>query len=288
MAEDFPTQAYRRIDAFIEENPGYTRAGVPQPSQGSTNCVVFGRLGEKLVVFKVFCEVERKQRECFAFEHWHATSLVPELLWADDPSMIIMSHVPGKSLGEIHEADRLDYHRDIGRAVARLVSVPISESTRASFEARFHQKESGTFEAYLQRILDMGRGVQELDGDFADGYWRESLDFIEAQLPFLLAQPRVLYNQDAGNCHMEDGVVTGFFDLEMCRIGIAVMQIAAAPGPFDGAAEWRAFRAGWEEVIGRGITREEINAVSAAKQFLGWREITRYLSYDGTPGTGYS
>ena len=91
----FSQEALAKVDAFIVEHPGYLRAGVEQPGQGATNRVFFARRDEELVVFKVFCEAERKERECFALCHWAQTGLVPALIWDADPQMIVMSHIPG-------------------------------------------------------------------------------------------------------------------------------------------------------------------------------------------------
>jgi hypothetical protein len=32
---------------------------------------------------------------------------------------------------------------------------------------------------------------------------------------------------------------------------------------------------------------DDCNAIAAAVHLLSWRVITRYMSYDGTPGSGY-
>ena len=69
-ATRFTREALTKVDAFIAERPGYTKDGVAQPRQGATNRVVFARRGDDLVVLKVFCNTERRDRECFAFRHW--------------------------------------------------------------------------------------------------------------------------------------------------------------------------------------------------------------------------
>lgn len=291
MEEDWPTrftrEAFERIDAFMADHPEYTREGVEQPGQGSTNRVAFARRDGELVVFKVFCEEERKQRECFASRHWSGTGLVPRLIWDDDPRMMIMAHIPGNYLGAIRDSDRdawLDCCREVGKASATLTCVPLTAATREEFESRFY--EFGPLEAYLKRILELGRGVQACDPDFRDDFWRVSLDFIEEQLPSIFSEPRCLYHQDAGNLHVANGRFMGFFDLEMCRVGCPAMQLASS-GMFSDVSAWERFREGWESVAGK-LTGGQMRAACAGQHLLGWREITRYMSYDGTPGTGYS
>jgi hypothetical protein len=66
------------------------------------------------------------------------------------------------------------------------------------------------------------------------------------------------------------------------------MPLAAALGMLAGErAAWKPFCEDWERATGQSLTRSDLNAAAAAHQLLEWREICRYLSYDGTPGTGY-
>jgi len=53
-------RARARVDAFIREDPGYTREGVKQPGQGVNNLVVFARKDDRTVVFKAFIWPESK------------------------------------------------------------------------------------------------------------------------------------------------------------------------------------------------------------------------------------
>ena len=66
----FTQHALNEVDTYIVTHPDYTRQGVDQPGQGSTNRVIFAQKDDERVVFKVFCETERKQRACFALKHW--------------------------------------------------------------------------------------------------------------------------------------------------------------------------------------------------------------------------
>lgn len=290
-ATHFTQDALAKVDAFIAEHPEYSRDGVPQPGQGSTNRVMFARSGDRLVVLKVFCEVERKERECFGLRHWRDTGLVPELIWEADPTLIVMSHVPGVYLSQAPEADGEEAWRaacrEVGRAIGRLTRVPLSAADRTAFESRFY-RDAPTLEAYLGRILSLGRSINERDPDFRDDFWRASLDFAEAELPGILAQPPVLYHQDAGNLHVRHGRFMGFFDLEMCRVGCAAMQLASSLGMLEGdEAGWEPFFQGWEAATQAPLGSKDRRAAAAAGHLLDWREISRYLSYDGTPGTGF-
>jgi len=291
-ATQFTQEALAKVDAFIATHSGYTRQGVEQPAQGATNRVVFARRGDGPVVFKVFCNAERKERECFAFNHWQETGLVPELIWDADPRMIVTSYVPGDFLPAAREVDgEVAWRkacRETGRAIGSLTRVPLSAADRATFESRFYEG-LGSLEAYLARIIELGRSIQARDPDFSDGFWRESLDFIETQLDGILSQPPVLYHQDPGNLHVRQGRFMGFFDLEMCRVGCTAMQLASSLGMLGGEkAGWDPFREGWEAATNARLGPGDRRTAAAAQHLLQWREISRYLSYDGTPGTGYA
>lgn len=284
-------EALEGVDAFIVENPEYSRQGVEQPGQGATNWVVFARRGDPLVVFKVFCDVERKERECFALRHWAETGLVAQLIHDVDPRTIVMSYIPGQYLPESRElhgdATWRQACRETGKAIGTLTRVPLSAPGRGGFESRFYG-ELGVLEAYLGRIIELGRSVQARDPDFQDAYWKQNLDFIESQLATIYSRPRILYHQDVGNLHIQDGRFMGFFDLEMCVVGCEAMQLASSLGMLGGdKVGWQHFREGWEAATSVPLSHEDRCAAAAAHHLLCWREISRYLSYDGTPGTGF-
>jgi hypothetical protein len=279
-------KAIARVDAFIAEHPGYTREGAPPPTQGHTNRIVFAHHRDQLVVFKICCEKERKERECFGLRHWHATGLVPDLIWDDDPYMLIMGHVPGMWLTTLRNREGETAWRsacvDTGRASAKLILVPLPVESRAEFESRFYNKE--TVADYLTKMLQLGRAINARDPDFTGKFWSDNLDFLESQIPVLLAQPAALYHQDIQG-YVLNGRFVQFFDVEMCRVGCAGMQLGSAFGGID-EGYWPLFREGWEEASGHRLTEGELAAAAAFHTAMGWREISRYFTYDGTPGTG--
>jgi hypothetical protein len=279
-----------RVDAFIAEHPEYSRKDVPACGQGSTNHVVRARRRDEDVIFKLFCEHERKERESYGLRHWRQTGLIAELLWDDASDMVVMSYVPGIWLVQSREQEGIDAWRaatrETGSAIARLTTIPLSASERSDFQSRFYAKHS--FEDYVRQIVRLGRSVQARDPDFRDVYWKQNLDFIEGQIGRMLKEPSVLYHQDCANFHVQGGRFMGFFDVEMCRVGCRSMQLGSALGLTQvGDGSWDLFRQGWESVAGK-LTPDDLACAAAGSHLLGWRVITRYLTYDGTPGTGAS
>ena len=213
--------------------------------------------------------------------------------------MIVMSYVPGTFLRESRpvdgEAAWPEACREAGRAIGLLTCVSLREEDRVAFESRFY-RDLPTLAAYLGRILELGRGIHARDPDFRDGFWRESLDLVEAEMPGILAEPAVLYHQDVANLHVRQGRFMGFFDLEMCRVGCATMQLASslgmlAQGEGDGAdvSGWlENFSGRLGERDGQGAWCSRSQGGAGGGHLLSWREISRYMSYDGTPGTGFA
>lgn len=79
----------------------------------------------------------------------------------------------------------------------------------------------------------------------------------------------------------------GHFDLEMSRPGCAALQLASTLGFFGpNAPNWAPFFDGWK-ASGATTNADAECADRAARHFPLWHEVTRYLSYDGTPGSGF-
>jgi hypothetical protein len=281
-------KALKVVDNFIAANPEYSRHNIEQPKQGSTNRVIFATRGQDNVVFKICCDNERKERECFGLRYWQDTGLVAKLIWDNDPRMLVMSHVPGtwlpllrKSEGEI--AWRMAT-REYGRATAMLALTPLSLNAKAAFESKFYGKE--TVSDHLTKILRLGRAIHANDQDFRVQYWEQNLEFYESQIPLLLAQSSTLYHQDLQG-HVRNGKFQGFFDVEMCRTGCIAMQLGSAMGGILAQDHsWQYFLAGWEDAIGRELTETDRTTAAAFNTALVWRVISRYFTYDGTPGSG--
>ena len=115
MPDDWPSrftrEALARIDAYIAAHPEYTLRGVEQPAQGATNRVIFARRDGELIVFKVFCEAERKERECFALRHWREIS-----------RYLSYDGTPGLGCAWASPADPVAYHKSM-EAAERLLTI---------------------------------------------------------------------------------------------------------------------------------------------------------------------
>lgn len=279
-------QAWPAVERFIQEHPDYTIAADQSRSLSNTNYVIFGQRGEEPVVFKYFCRDERKERELFALRHFAATGVVPHLLAEDGPRLLVISHIPGDWLPDAREttvadADRALAGRTLGQTVAKLMTTPLSATAAHTFESRFYDGESLT--TYLQNILQASWAIHRQIDCYHAPIFGQSLATIEANLPYILGQPRLLYHQDALNVHFLDYRCSGFFDLEMCRVGTASMQIGSLWWLLVTQKLWDDFAQGVAEVTGRALSAEDFAASRAFAHFLVWRYIADYGDWHGTP-----
>lgn len=273
------------VRAFVASNPAFRLADDYLMPQGSTNRVVRGMCADQPVIFKHFWDPPRRERELFGLRHWAPSGLVPVLYECDHPCLIVMSQVPGSWLAEfLTRADaeeRAEATRNVARAMATLISVPLSVGDRRRFEeGRLY--DFPTLEAYIGRILELARGVHQRQEAYRTETWGRSLTFMEAQLEAILAEPRVLYHQDVANFYMLGERFSGFFDLEMCRVGCVSMQLGSGLMMFDRyGLDWDVFCEAFENKLGRELGEAGRRSALAAHHFLKWREVTRYLSWSG-------
>lgn len=277
-------QAWPVVERFIQEHPQYTIDPDQTGSASVTNYVVFGHRGDERVVFKYFCRDERKERELFALRHFADTGVVPHLLKEYNQRLMVASWIPGSWIPDPTD-ETFDAHAraqagyTLGQATAKLVNVPLLSSVAQEFESRFYDGEVLT--AYLQGILQASWAIHRQVTCYSDSLFADSLASIEANLPYLLSQPRLLYHQDAMNVHFLDYRCSGFFDLEMCRVGTAAMQIGSLWWIIATYGVWDAFAQGFADGTGRTLGPQDLAASRAFAHFLVWRYISDYGDWHG-------
>jgi hypothetical protein len=273
-------QAYPVVERFVHLHPEYSIDANQSGSQSVTNYVIFGHRGQEPIIFKYFCEDERKEREVYGLRHFAATGLVPQLLEDAGKRLIVQSWIPGgwiSSPGD-QDFDAVEAQRaghTLGQATATLLNVPLTPQAARDFESRFY--DGLRLEKYLRDILDASWRIHENVDIYRDPLFAHSLESIEANLPYILKQKRLLYHQDAMNMHFYKGTFMGFFDLEMCRVGTVAMQIGSLWKFFAVHGEWSAFAQGFAAVSGRQLTEHDLAAGRAFAHFLVWR----YASHSG-------
>jgi hypothetical protein len=278
--------AYPAIEQFVAQHPGYTIDPDQSGSQSVTNYVIFGHRGKKQVIFKYFCEDERKAREVYALRHFAKAGIVPRLLVDYNTRLIVQSRIPGGWLPNPGSPDfaSVDNHRaghTLGLAVATLLNVPLSAQAARSYEKSFYDGLS--LERYFGDILDASWLIHRKVEAYSTPLFAHSLEYIEASLPYILGQKRLLYHQDAMNMHFDQSSFTGFFDLEMCRVGTEAMQIGSLWYIFAIYNNWNAFVQGYADLSGDKLGEQDCDAARAFAHFLVWRYISCNGRWRGEP-----
>ena len=279
--------ALTRCQQFIQTHSDYTPSRKPLLGQGSTNRVVRAIWMDQPVIFKFFNQQERKERELFGLQHWAETGLVPRIIEAEQEDFLVISEVPGDWLpGKVSalgpaSIDAAQASQSLGWATARLTRTPLTTNQARAFERRFYHGE--TLKAYLTTILKASKRIQQDVRCYQSPLFKRSLKLLEEQWDTLFAQPHILYHQDAANVHFVGERFSGFFDLEMCRVGTEAMQIGSLFVLFERTlAVWKEFLQGYQVERGKSLSRSETCASLAFAHFMVWRSISRYGEWTGS------
>lgn len=272
------TLAFPAVERFITNHPEYTISPNQSGSEGNTNYVIFGQRHQEPIIFKFFCTDERKEREVYALRHFGSTGIVPTLIADVDERLIVQSRIPG---GWLPNPDNPAYDRvkpdlagdSLGNATATFLSVPLSEEEAHNFESRFY--EGLTLENYFRTILDASWLIHQRVMAYGSPLFAQSLATIEANLPYILSQKRLIYHQDAMNMHFLESHFAGFFDLEMCRVGTEAMQIGSLWYTFALHRNWDSFAEGYATISQKALDENDFSAAHAFAHFMIWRYISR-------------
>ena len=211
--------------------------------------------------------------------HWLETGLVPEVLDDDGDLLIIQSRIPG---GWVEPGDSIDPEvvgETLGSATARLLAVPLTAEDAAAFESHFYDGQP--LRTYIDEIVTASRQIQHHVDCYRSTIFDDSLTFLESQVLYLLDPPHRLYHQDAGNVIFRGSHFSGFFDLEMCRVGTLPMQIGCLWDTITKHRCWDAFARGYASVTGRVLGEEEHEGGRAFAHFMVWRYVSRYGKWRG-------
>ena len=91
-------RAIPAINSLVEEHKEYSIDPDQSGSASVTNYVIFGRRGKEQVVFKYFCDEERRRREVYGLNHWTPSGIVPRLYYDDGGLLIVIERFPGSFL----------------------------------------------------------------------------------------------------------------------------------------------------------------------------------------------
>ena len=283
-------QSDAAIAAFTS---GHPECGVDtdQPAyRGGTNRVTFGRVGDRLIVFKYFVTPDRYANELACLRHIGPTGLVPEVL-ATSERLIVMSRLAGTGLHTVSPPDAPALSEQIGRALGRLGRLALPEPAASSgyspardFTAILWGRD---VHAALRAYIDRSRNVLDVLPRDLVPFFGASLDLVESHADWVAAQRPILFHEDVHNLTVAGGRFVGFYDLEMCRLGTEAMQLGVAlrlcaAGPLS----WPRLLGGYERQTGRQLDPRDATAALAMHHFYHWIRICRWGLWDGSASAG--
>ena len=231
--------ATAEVDKFVDCQPDFA-LDAEQPSRvdvqrngGGTNFVLWGRHRNEHVVFKYYHPewgTPRWRNERACLQHFSATGLVPRVHAVVPETLIVMSLLPGELMGG--ELPGLDENgvarlgRELGRAVGRMVSVPLPVDGEGYSIVRDYELlpwNTDLCEA-VRFFVNLCRSDQELSPTGTSPFYDESLSLVESQIPCISDQLQVVFHEDL-HCLAFQGSLSGVIDLEMARLGTDLMQL---------------------------------------------------------------
>lgn len=290
--------ARAEIMQFIQGHAGYSldaeqpEAVAWQLAGGGTNFVVWGHYRDDPVIYKFFHPdwgAKRWRNESACLRHFAATGVVPAIYATVPETLIVMSCLPGRFIGDEAESGELDDEalanlgRELGGAVGRMVNTPLTEDGGGYAIARDYAIipwNTDLCEA-VRFYLKLCRRDQKLSPTGADPFYDASLALVENQIDRIPDQRHVIFHEDF-HCFAHQGKLQGVFDLEMARLGTELMQLErvfrqCSP---DGL-HWRHVLEGYQAEAGRSVRAQDYVFMLAMGLFYYHIRITRW----GTPDT---
>ena len=234
------------------------------------NFVLWGYRRDQPIVFKYFHEPynrenKRWENEYASLQHFSETGLVPEILAVVPKRLIVMECLPGRAIveeagsGELGRADLRDLGVEAGKAVGRLMDVPLPEPGDGYSIVRDYAMTPwpADLEEAVLYYVRICRGKAAFSPTAADVFNYEALNFVESQLPYFKGQKKVIHNDDL-LCFVNEGRITGFYDFELSRLGTEQMQLGQVfRWCTDEGLQWPDILEGYNETTGRSLVERD-------------------------------
>jgi hypothetical protein len=287
-------EAEAAVAAFVAHRPAYAVDATQPAYRGGTNRVTLGTRAGAPVVLKYFVQDRRWRHELACLRHLAPSGLVPRVLEAVPPRLLVLERLPGRdptpeALRALTPAQTGALSREVGAALAALVAIPLPAGPDPTdgydlvrdFDPALWGDD---LRAVVARILAPCRRLQRTVPAYCDPFFARSLALLEAQLPALDRARRVLFHEDVANLRVAGARFRGFYDLEMCRVGTAAMQLGVALGLCGaGGLDWPALAAGYGAATGAVLTPDDALAALAMHHFHHWTRIGWWGRWDGDP-----
>jgi hypothetical protein len=276
----FLDEAQRAIDRYIASRPQCVIEAAQPSYRGGTNRIFFGSVEKRPAVFKYFTSDARWRNELRCLRHFRSTALVPEILDAQSPRLIVTNRLPGHDLcsARIDPAEVPRLSRAIGQSIANLSAsgLPPGIDGEAFDIIPWAPSPRAAMERYLFACERIHRTIPRYGGSL----FAESLRSIREILDRLPPRHECLWHEDISNAKLDRGRFVGFFDLEMCRPGTRAMQLGVALHLCTvSPLRWRDLLDGYAETCAPPDAEQTL----AMNHFYHWIRICRWGRWDGDP-----
>ena len=290
--------ANAEVNKFIQKHSDYS-IDAQQPDNvehqingGGTNFVLWGHHRNVPVIFKFFhpdwgAERWRNERACLL--HFAPTGWVPDIHAEVPETLIIMTCLPGRFIGDEAGSGELDAEglanlgHELGGALGRMVNLPLPEKCDGYSIVRDYAiiPWSADLCEAVTFYLKLCRRDQKLSQTGTDPFYDESLRLVESQVDRIPNQRHLIYHEDF-HCFAHQGKLQGVFDLEMARLGTELMQMERVFGQCSTEdLDWTHVLEGYQAETGRSVSDQDYVFMLAMGLFYYHIRITQW----GTPDT---
>jgi aminoglycoside phosphotransferase len=254
----------------------YTVSDRQPEYRGGTNQILFGKCDGTPIVYKYFVTPERFRNEIASLRHFAPTGLVPAILYEQDERLLVMARLSGQDLfaelPTLNAGEVAALSRNLGKSLVALSSVkpPPKLNTFTIFEW------GADMPVLLGHYLSQCRLMQKDVPDYQTPLFDQSLAWLEAEIDVIGEEETLLYHEDLSNMCVAGDRVTGFYDLEMARVGTISLQLGQALSLCgEGRLSWRDLVQGYESQSGRKLTERNLQSILAMSHFYHWIRICR-------------
>lgn len=270
----------------IERQDGrFTVAPDQTGEQGKNNRVVRGFYEERPVIVKYYGDAwkpnvkasVRKGKELFCLTHYASSGVIPEVIAADWPDVIVMEQIPGVSLQALHGRRREQVNWDalletisyaVGQAHGRLVRIGLPETAIRTFEHAFFDGQD--LETRMNRVLAQAAALCDTVPELGS-VERETIEAVRSKQNLVLEGARMVYKYDLNpaNVLIHEDTFRALIDFEQCYVGTEFVYLGAI---FDclNFLSWDALKAGYETQTGSRAASQNFETVVVMACYNNW------------------
>ncbi|MEM7531724.1 MAG: aminoglycoside phosphotransferase family protein [Chloroflexota bacterium] len=259
------------------------------PIQSATNAVLYGSCHDERIVYKVFERPYRKHQDERQLQWLSSSGVVPKLYPYDFEDVLVMTCLPGEMLYKAEEsatpAVKSSLHRQVGVGLATMMQHAYIPGDDDNEWINPHTDDifwNSTFETFFDTVINdsfAAIAFQKMN----QPQLQQALEHLQSARSEILDQRVFMHSDDihGANIIVYDGVLQGFFDFEMSRLGNelyllgATLQWACLSNP----TQWQPMLSGYEDARGERLSADMLRLL---KLFVPFQNLIRFAEYWGS------